>query len=44
MIGETFFDLIKGMKYIVNTFSFIVAKNLFAGGGSYGGYMINWIQ
>jgi dipeptidyl aminopeptidase/acylaminoacyl peptidase len=42
--GVPFYDLITGMKYIVNTYSFVDSKNLFAAGASYGGYMINWIQ
>ena len=42
--GVPFEDLITGMKYVINEYSFVDPNNLFAAGGSYGGYMINWIE
>jgi len=36
-------DLIAGLDYLVENFSFIDTSKISAAGASYGGYMINWI-
>ncbi len=41
--GKVYTDLMNSYDYAVKTFPFIDAKNTFASGASYGGYMINWI-
>jgi len=41
--GKPYVDLMNAYDYAVKNFSFIDAKNTFAAGASYGGYMINWI-
>lgn len=41
--GKVYVDLMNSYDYAVKNFSFIDAKNTFAAGASYGGYMINWI-
>lgn len=41
--GKVYTDLMNAYDYAVSNFSFIDAKNTFAAGASYGGYMINWI-
>ena len=42
--GIPYEDITLGMKYVLSTYSFINADKLCACGGSYGGYMVNWIQ
>ncbi|MCJ7554507.1 MAG: S9 family peptidase [Ignavibacteriaceae bacterium] len=42
--GKVYIDLMKAYDYAIENFSFIDAKNTFASGASYGGYMINWIE
>jgi dipeptidyl aminopeptidase/acylaminoacyl peptidase len=42
--GKPFEDIIKGLDYLIATYSFIDKKNLAAAGASYGGYMIDWIE
>jgi dipeptidyl aminopeptidase/acylaminoacyl peptidase len=42
--GKVYTDLMNTYDYAVSNFSFIDAKNTFAAGASYGGYMINWIE
>jgi dipeptidyl aminopeptidase/acylaminoacyl peptidase len=42
--GKVFIDLMNAFDYAVDTYRFIDAKNAFACGASYGGYMINWIE
>jgi dipeptidyl aminopeptidase/acylaminoacyl peptidase len=41
--GKVYTDLMNSYDYAVKNFNFIDAKNTFAAGASYGGYMINWI-
>ena len=41
--GKPYVDLMNTYDYAVKNFKFIDAKNTFAAGASYGGYMINWI-
>jgi len=42
--GKVYTDLMNTYDYAVKNFNFIDAKNTFASGASYGGYMINWIE
>ncbi len=42
--GKVYVDLMNTYDYSVKNFSYIDAKNTFAAGASYGGYMINWIE
>jgi dipeptidyl aminopeptidase/acylaminoacyl peptidase len=41
--GKPYEDIMKGVDYITEEFSFIDGKNVSAAGASYGGFMINWI-
>jgi len=41
--GKVYIDLMNAYDYALSNFKFIDAKNTFAAGASYGGYMINWI-
>lgn len=41
--GKPYVDLMNAYDYAIKNHSFIDAKNTFAAGASYGGYMINWI-
>jgi dipeptidyl aminopeptidase/acylaminoacyl peptidase len=41
--GKAYIDLMNTYDNAIKTFSFIDGKNTFAAGGSYGGYMVNWI-
>jgi len=42
--GNVYTDLMNAYDYAINNFSYIDAKNTFASGASYGGYMVNWIE
>jgi dipeptidyl aminopeptidase/acylaminoacyl peptidase len=42
--GRPYQDLMKVYDYSLKNFKFLDAKNTFAAGASYGGYMINWIE
>ncbi|MCK6541378.1 S9 family peptidase [bacterium] len=42
--GKPYEDLMKGMDYICSTYSFIDKDRIGAAGGSYGGYMMNWMN
>ena len=42
--GVPFEDIILGVTYILNKYSFLDRTRMCAAGGSYGGYMINWIE
>ncbi|MBI5730554.1 MAG: S9 family peptidase [Ignavibacteriales bacterium] len=42
--GKVYTDLMNAYDYVLKNFKFIDAKNTFASGASYGGYMINWIE
>ncbi|KAJ1862436.1 dipeptidylpeptidase, partial [Coemansia sp. RSA 2703] len=37
-------DLMRGIDYVSNTFSFVDTSRMVALGGSYGGYMVNWLN
>ena len=41
--GAPFEDLMKGCDYLLEKHSFIDDERVVAAGGSYGGYMVNWI-
>jgi dipeptidyl aminopeptidase/acylaminoacyl peptidase len=41
--GKAYEDLMNAYDHAIENFSFIDSKNTFAAGGSYGGYMVNWI-
>ncbi len=41
--GRVYEDLMKGVDYVLATYSFVDRNRLAAAGGSYGGYMIDWI-
>ncbi len=41
--GKVYEDLMKGVDYILKTYSFVDGDRMAAAGASYGGYMINWI-
>lgn len=40
--GKVYQDLMKGLDYVLETYSFIDPERVAAAGGSYGGYMMNW--
>jgi dipeptidyl aminopeptidase/acylaminoacyl peptidase len=42
--GKVFTDLMKGVDYAIAKYPFIDGTRLAAAGGSYGGYMINWME
>ncbi|KAJ1828352.1 dipeptidylpeptidase, partial [Coemansia sp. RSA 2599] len=37
-------DLIRGVDYVAKKFSFVDSSRMVALGGSYGGYMVNWLN
>jgi dipeptidyl aminopeptidase/acylaminoacyl peptidase len=41
--GKPYEDVMLGVDYIVNAYSFVDRDNVSAAGASYGGFMINWI-
>jgi dipeptidyl aminopeptidase/acylaminoacyl peptidase len=41
--GKVYEDLMKGVDYILKTYSFVDGNRMAAAGASYGGYMISWI-
>lgn len=41
--GKVYDDLMKGVDYVLKTYSYIDADKVAAAGASYGGYMVNWI-
>ncbi len=41
--GKVYVDLMNTYDNAIKSYKFIDAKNTFAAGGSYGGYMVNWI-
>jgi dipeptidyl aminopeptidase/acylaminoacyl peptidase len=41
--GKVFFDLMKGLDFAIEKYPFIDGTRLAAAGGSYGGFMIDWI-
>ena len=42
--GKPFEDIKNGVKYILEKYDYIDEDKIVAMGGSYGGYMINWIE
>ena len=42
--GIPYEDIITGINYAVNKFKYLDKNKICAAGGSYGGYMINWIN
>ena len=42
--GVPYEDIITGIIYAVNNYDYLDGDNMCAAGGSYGGYMINWIN
>jgi dipeptidyl aminopeptidase/acylaminoacyl peptidase len=42
--GKVYTDLMNAVDYALANYKFIDAKNIFAAGASYGGYMINWLE
>ncbi|MEK3732312.1 MULTISPECIES: S9 family peptidase [unclassified Paenibacillus] len=41
--GRDYHDLMEAVDYVLNTYSFVDASRLGVTGGSYGGFMTNWI-
>ncbi len=41
--GRVYTDLINGLDHVLKTYSYMDANRVGAAGGSYGGYMVNWI-
>jgi len=41
--GKPYEDLMKGIDYVVKTYSYLDGNRIAAAGASYGGYMINWM-
>lgn len=41
--GRVYIDLMKGLDYALKTYSYMDSSRVGAAGGSYGGYMVNWI-
>ena len=42
--GVPYEDIIAGINYAINNFKYLDKDKICAAGGSYGGYMINWIN
>jgi dipeptidyl aminopeptidase/acylaminoacyl peptidase len=41
--GRVYEDLMKGVDYVIGNYPYVDASRVAAAGGSYGGYMIDWI-
>ncbi len=41
--GRVYEDLMKGLDHALKTYDFLDGERVAAAGGSYGGYMVNWI-
>ncbi len=41
--GQVYEDLMKGLDFALKTYPFLDGKKVAAAGGSYGGFMVNWI-
>ena len=41
--GKVYEDLMKGLDHALKTYPFLDEKRMAAAGGSYGGFMVNWI-
>ena len=42
--GVPYQDIITGINYVINNYNYVDGDKICAAGGSYGGYMINWIN
>lgn len=42
--GKVYEDLMKGVDYVLETYDFIDPDRIGTAGGSYGGYMMNWMN
>ena len=42
--GVPYEDIITGINYVINNYNYVDKDKICAAGGSYGGYMINWIN
>ncbi len=42
--GKPYTDLMNAYDYAINNYKFIDKNNTYAAGGSYGGYMVNWLE
>jgi dipeptidyl aminopeptidase/acylaminoacyl peptidase len=41
--GLVYHDLLKGLDHALNTYAFLDGSRVAAAGGSYGGFMVNWL-
>ncbi|GIW88362.1 MAG: peptidase S9 [Isosphaeraceae bacterium] len=41
--GQVYDDLMRGLDHALKTFDFLDSERVLAAGGSFGGYMVNWI-
>ena len=41
--GKVYDDLMKGLEYVLQKYSFLDGSRVAAAGGSYGGFMVNWL-
>jgi len=41
--GRVYEDLMKGVDYVIENYPYVDANRVAAAGGSYGGYMVDWI-
>jgi acylaminoacyl-peptidase len=42
--GVPYEDIMTGVQYVIDTYPWIDGEHMCAAGGSYGGFMINWIE
>ncbi|KAJ1895276.1 dipeptidylpeptidase [Kickxella alabastrina] len=42
--GHPYIDLMKGVDHVLKNYAFVDSTRLVALGGSYGGYMVNWLN
>jgi dipeptidyl aminopeptidase/acylaminoacyl peptidase len=42
--GKCYEDIMKGLDYILESYTFIDGERVAAAGASFGGYMVNWIE
>lgn len=42
--GKCYTDIMRGVEYLLENFSYIDGERIAAAGASFGGYMINWIE
>jgi dipeptidyl aminopeptidase/acylaminoacyl peptidase len=41
--GRVYYDLMMGLDHVLKTYPFLDGNRVAAAGGSYGGYMVNWL-